>query len=481
MSAVSCIVLAVFFFAYSLGYTLEYFDLVERAVIARGATVVAGFTGAVLLFLDFLFTIKTKPPVNPFVVLILAGLLTAPAMALDIFEVERAKAHGAGAVAFVEPDAVPQPAPTPGPEGVTCTNCNGTGKVRSGDGLSWMNCQVCDGDGKVTLQDRVNGMQRTVSTLIDENNQLTEELREALDALKSYRGPSEKPSPAPAKPRSWQPVVHPLVWLDNLKDAKSVADEKGLPVFVYWTADYCAPCQKWKKEVLPDAEIQELLSRCICVQLDIEDQDSSSIRKWNMETTMVPTFFVVAPDVGHKRFDGGSSLSVFKDWLKESVDWAEKQPVKVKSVGRCDCVTTGVCTCGDDCQCPGCPEHTPQNSRLSGLVRNTALWDTDIDTRKVFVSTGGDGISLAQWGYGGYAQGSAGGYPTYGGYQQSYYQPRSVQSYYPQYYQPRVRYTAPSYGSAYYNGPLRSWGYSGGYSNGGGRTMVCGPNGCSFQ
>lgn len=39
----------------------------------------------------------------------------------------------------------PPPAPEPDKE---CANCNGTGKVRSGDGIQVFTCPVCDGTGK---------------------------------------------------------------------------------------------------------------------------------------------------------------------------------------------------------------------------------------------------------------------------------------------------------------------------------------------
>lgn len=40
------------------------------------------------------------------------------------------------------------PPPAPDAPGKECTNCNGTGKVRSGDGIQVFTCPECDGTGK---------------------------------------------------------------------------------------------------------------------------------------------------------------------------------------------------------------------------------------------------------------------------------------------------------------------------------------------
>lgn len=42
------------------------------------------------------------------------------------------------------------PSPAPAPSGDKCENCNGSGKVRSGDGIAVFTCPVCKGTGKAT-------------------------------------------------------------------------------------------------------------------------------------------------------------------------------------------------------------------------------------------------------------------------------------------------------------------------------------------
>jgi hypothetical protein len=49
------------------------------------------------------------------------------------------------ALLVAELRAGPPPAPAPRGE---CENCNGTGKIRSGDGIEVFTCPVCGGTGK---------------------------------------------------------------------------------------------------------------------------------------------------------------------------------------------------------------------------------------------------------------------------------------------------------------------------------------------
>lgn len=49
-------------------------------------------------------------------------------------------------------DSTPAPEVTPN-ENKTCPDCDGTGKVKTGDGISWTKCSTCGGDGKVAFID----------------------------------------------------------------------------------------------------------------------------------------------------------------------------------------------------------------------------------------------------------------------------------------------------------------------------------------
>lgn len=46
-------------------------------------------------------------------------------------------------------DSVPDN-PSPSPDDKSCTSCKGTGKVKTGDGISWTECDECDGTGVAT-------------------------------------------------------------------------------------------------------------------------------------------------------------------------------------------------------------------------------------------------------------------------------------------------------------------------------------------
>jgi hypothetical protein len=427
---------------FDLGAESSFWEVIS-GLFAAGA--------GLCFFFEFLTSAGREK--GKFLVLLAVFLAGSQACAQDLFDVERAKVAGAEAVAMTEPDQVsptpPQPnPPQPTPDvGEICSNCNGTGKVRSGDGLSWMNCQVCGGDGKLSIADAMSVIVKATkerTKLLVQLEEARREMRE-LEGLISSRGSPGQNSTSHSAAQVQQPAIRPLKWI-SLSLAGEEALKQNKPMFVFWTAEGCRPCEEFVATVLPKEEVLRILQDCICVKVDFGQSNVEERTAWKVRA--VPAFFVLPSSGGvHQRYVSTNGWGGFADWLGNAVDWAKsEEPISyLKSQKKvCNCDITGICICGDECECPDCPEHTPSNNRLSGVVRNAALTKQD---RIV-------GVYSVQYG-------SAGGYPQY--YTQ------------PMYYQ-RPVYSTPSYGGYYYNGPFRSYGsyYGGGYS----RPMICGPGGC---
>ncbi len=56
------------------------------------------------------------------------------------------------------------PSPSPAPASDTCENCDGKGKIRSGDGISVFTCPSCRGTGKTPKSVLISGSSCTTGT-----------------------------------------------------------------------------------------------------------------------------------------------------------------------------------------------------------------------------------------------------------------------------------------------------------------------------
>ena len=117
---------------------------------------------------------------------------------------------------------------------------------------------------------------------------------------------------------------HKTYW-DALEESKK--DKKRL--FVLFTASWCSPCQKFKKEVLFRKDIWKFLNdNCVIYFLDIDKERGVAqlFRKYKIWHGSVPTSFVFSNDGKYILgiLTGYKSINNFAKWYNSSIKLEQK-------------------------------------------------------------------------------------------------------------------------------------------------------------
>lgn len=80
-----------------------------------------------------------------------------------------------------------------------------------------------------------------------------------------------------------------IQWRDDFEAARAEASETGRPLLLYFTADWCEPCQRMKKRVWPKDSVERAVNeRTIPVYLDIDTERVKVIAK-HYPVQFIPT------------------------------------------------------------------------------------------------------------------------------------------------------------------------------------------------
>ncbi len=113
-----------------------------------------------------------------------------------------------------------------------------------------------------------------------------------------------------------KPIVEESVKIfDNYKEALAESIKTQKPLFLYFTADWCAFCKKMKNETLENEQIKkELLSEYVPCYLDF-DSNKDLARK--LKIRQIPTYIAISPDgMILSRGQGYKNKDDFANWLK---------------------------------------------------------------------------------------------------------------------------------------------------------------------
>ncbi len=89
-------------------------------------------------------------------------------------------------------------------------------------------------------------------------------------------------------------VFSGIEWYTNLDEALKVAKSENKPVFIFFHAEWCKYCQRFKREVYPNPEVKSYLTQnFIPVAIDI-DKDKATAAKFKV--SYPPQEVVLSPD-----------------------------------------------------------------------------------------------------------------------------------------------------------------------------------------
>jgi thiol:disulfide interchange protein len=118
-----------------------------------------------------------------------------------------------------------------------------------------------------------------------------------------------------ALPKLFQP--RELVrWQTDFAAARVEAGKSGRPLLAYFTAGWCAPCERMKVTTFADERVEVALRSFIVVKINI-DEHPELAREY--AAPPIPRFVVLAPTGEVRRaLEGRQEADEFLEWLKLS-------------------------------------------------------------------------------------------------------------------------------------------------------------------
>mgnify|MGYP001418264392 CR=1 FL=1 len=111
-----------------------------------------------------------------------------------------------------------------------------------------------------------------------------------------------------------------IVWVENYDEAKAESKVTGKPVLVEFTADWCEPCQKLKRETYRSPKVVSASRGLICLTVDTASGSEVArdlVRIHSVD--VLPTFIVLGTDgqaMPKHRRTGFMAAEAFRAYLE---------------------------------------------------------------------------------------------------------------------------------------------------------------------
>lgn len=102
----------------------------------------------------------------------------------------------------------------------------------------------------------------------------------------------------------------------SLDSAIATAETSGKPVFAVATADWCAPCQSYKRSALADERVQAWVNeRAEPVFIDV-DEDQQAAQRLGVRS--IPATYLIRDGEVVSSFAGAASADSLLQWLEKN-------------------------------------------------------------------------------------------------------------------------------------------------------------------
>lgn len=99
-----------------------------------------------------------------------------------------------------------------------------------------------------------------------------------------------------------------VAWVDTFDEARAQAQRTDRPMMLYFTADWCGPCQKMKRTVWPDGEVEQTVNeRVVPVYIDVDSEMGQKLG-YEYGVQSIPTFLFTDASGRALRDEAGAEL-----------------------------------------------------------------------------------------------------------------------------------------------------------------------------